>query len=156
VLREYQADNVAVALASVLRVGRQGVASFTQASPLKQGQAPARRPAPGRATFATPARLLYVLPTGGGKTVVLTAVMEALAGMGKRSLFLVHRTELLQQTVEHLRRRGIQPSVIAPDVVPELAALVHVASVQTLNRRKHMVRGVARKAQPPFARMRAR
>jgi DNA repair protein RadD len=51
-------------------------------------------------------KVLYVLPTGGGKTVVLANIIERAVQAGKRVLMLTHRREILKQTslkmaVEH-------------------------------------------------------
>jgi hypothetical protein len=136
-LRPYQAENVAFVLAAVSRAGRQGTVSFAAASPVVAATPVAG--APGRASFSTPLRLLYVLPTGGGKTVVLAAVMAALARTGLRTLFLVHRTELLHQTDAQLRRLGVEAALIAPGAAHAPQALVQVASVQMLQQRLHKV-----------------
>ena len=70
-LRPYQEADVANILGAVATagsVGRPGLVRFAQPP----------SGAVGTASFSTPVRLLYVLPTGGGKTVVLAAVMAEL------------------------------------------------------------------------------
>jgi superfamily II DNA or RNA helicase len=151
VLRQYQAENVAdIVRVATSGVGRVGVATFVEASPARAGAAGGRRrgraagaASPGRACFAAPARLLYVLPTGGGKTVVLAAVVAQLARKGLRTLVLVHREELLQQTHAQLRRCGVEAGLIAPRAKHAPKALAQVASVQTLRRRLQNVRARA-------------
>jgi superfamily II DNA or RNA helicase len=77
-------------------------------------------------------RLLYVLPTGGGKTVVLAAIMAQLVARGQRCLFLVHRKELVWQTVKHLALVGVDAGMVLADVRARPEQPVQVASVQTL------------------------
>ena len=48
-------------------------------------------------------RTLLVLPTGLGKTVVLSKVAEEEVKDGKRVLILAHRDELLKQAADKLR-----------------------------------------------------
>ena len=43
-------------------------------------------------------KVLYVLPTGGGKTVVATNIIQSASEAGKRVLVLTHRREILKQT----------------------------------------------------------
>ena len=43
-------------------------------------------------------KALYVLPTGGGKTVVATSLIERAVQRGERVLVLTHRREILRQT----------------------------------------------------------
>lgn len=77
---------------------------------------------------------LYVLPTGGGKTVVLCHIAQAAVQKGGRVLLLVHRRELLDQAVRSLLRMRISAGVIAPGFNKSDKA-VQVASVQTMSRR---------------------
>lgn len=42
-------------------------------------------------------KLLVVIPTGGGKTHVFSAIVMGIAANGRRALVLAHRTELLEQ-----------------------------------------------------------
>ncbi|MDP9356705.1 MAG: DEAD/DEAH box helicase, partial [Chloroflexota bacterium] len=79
-------------------------------------------------------RILLTLPTGAGKTVVFSLVIEQMLARGGRVLVLVHRDELLQQAVTKLR------DVPGPDADigivkaehDEPTAQIVVASVQTL------------------------
>lgn len=52
-------------------------------------------------------RPCLVLPTGGGKTIVAAAIIQGALRLGNRTLFVAHRRELIQQTVDKLARAGI-------------------------------------------------
>ncbi len=78
---------------------------------------------------------LFVLPTGGGKTVVFCKIAEMTSKNNRRVLILVHRVELLRQTSKALNKSGVEHGLIHPDYTPDRNALVQVASVQTLVRR---------------------
>ena len=52
-------------------------------------------------------RVLLVLPTGGGKTVIAARVVFGAVGKGKRCLFVAHRRELIRQTFCKLIRMGL-------------------------------------------------
>lgn len=81
-------------------------------------------------------RQVLVMPTGGGKTVVAAAMIKSAIGRGKRCLFLAHRRELIDQTIEKLHRFGVMAGVImAGDRRRDDYLTVQVASVQTLARR---------------------
>lgn len=49
-------------------------------------------------------RTLLVLPTGGGKTIIFSKVIEDQVRAGRRVLILAHRGELLQQAADKLRQ----------------------------------------------------
>jgi DNA repair protein RadD len=72
---------------------------------------------------------LYVLPTGGGKTVIASAVIERAVQRGERVLVLTHRREILKQTSLKL---PIEHGLIQAGLNIDLEYLVQVASVQTL------------------------
>jgi superfamily II DNA or RNA helicase len=55
---------------------------------------------------------IYVLPTGGGKTVVFCELIKILAARGERILVIVHRTEILNQTSRKLQLLGIDHGII--------------------------------------------
>jgi DNA repair protein RadD len=81
-------------------------------------------------------RQVLVMPTGGGKTVVASAMIKSASSRGMRSLFLAHRRELIDQTVDKLERFGVKAGVImASDRRRDDFLPVQVASVQTLARR---------------------
>ncbi|HEY1035514.1 MAG TPA: 50S ribosomal protein L32 [Pseudoxanthomonas sp.] len=91
---------------------------------------------------------LYVLPTGGGKTVTYAAVAEGAAALGNRVLILEHRKELIRQASLAVGGVGVPHQVIAPKEkvagirrahvdrlgwpMIDPSAHVAVASVQTL------------------------
>lgn len=94
---------------------------------------------------------LYVLPTGGGKTVCYSAIGEGAAARGNRVLILEHRKELIRQASVALGRLGVRHQIVAPpDKIADIRrvhvaklgqpfidrdAIIAVASVQTLARR---------------------
>lgn len=84
-------------------------------------------------------RALFVLPTGGGKTVVFTHIAERAAMRGSRICILVHRQELVDQSSRSLHAIGCNHGVIAAGYRQDLSHTVQVASVQTLARRLHTI-----------------
>lgn len=88
-----------------------------------------------RAAYARGKRApCLVLPTGGGKTIVASAIIQGSIARGNRVLFLAHRTELLGQTVNKLNLAGVYNTRLiqaARDLGDPLAP-VTVASIQTL------------------------
>jgi len=81
--------------------------------------------------------VLFVLPTGGGKTVVFSHIAERAASKGNRIAILVHRVELLEQASASLQGLGVRHGLIAAGRSMDLSAPVQVASVATLARRLH-------------------
>lgn len=84
--------------------------------------------------------ILYVLPTGGGKTVVFSNIAATVAARNKSTMTLVHRIELLRQTSKALGKNGVDHGLISPKFTPDYRKPVQVASVQTLVRRTHMLK----------------
>lgn len=80
-------------------------------------------------------RVLIVMPTGGGKTVVASEIIRSACERGSRTLFLAHRRELILQTCDKLNRFGVSHGVIMAGIRPAPQRPVQVASVQTLARR---------------------
>jgi len=74
-------------------------------------------------------RVLAVMPTGAGKTVVFTS----LEGYGS-TLIVAHRRELIRQASAKLAEAGVAHGVIAPGW-PANDAPVQVGSIQTVARR---------------------
>jgi superfamily II DNA or RNA helicase len=84
-------------------------------------------------------RVLFVLPTGGGKTYIFVHIAEQAAIRGNRVCILVHRQELVDQSSRSLHAIGCQHGVIANGYRMDLRHTVQVASVQTLARRLHTI-----------------
>lgn len=84
-------------------------------------------------------RVLFVLPTGGGKTYTFVHIAEQAAIRGNRVCILVHRQELVDQSSRSLHAIGCQHGVIANGYRMDLRHTVQVASVQTLARRLHTI-----------------
>ena len=80
---------------------------------------------------------VYVLPTGGGKSLVFSHIAEQAASKGSRICILVHRQELLRQASTSLTSLGVRHGLISPRHSMDLSQMVQVASVQTLARRLH-------------------
>jgi DNA repair protein RadD len=82
--------------------------------------------------------VLYCLPTGGGKTVVFSAITELAQAKSPTEsaevFILVHRQELLRQASKALDDAGIRHGWIASGHI-ETSDPIQIASVQTLARR---------------------
>ena len=85
-------------------------------------------------------RPLLVAPTGSGKTVIFSYVTANAAAKGNRTLVLVHRAELLNQTHAALSQLEVPHGLIAAGKTPDSTHLTQVASVQTLVRRLEHIR----------------
>jgi DNA repair protein RadD len=80
-------------------------------------------------------RVAFQLPTGGGKTIIFGHICQSIVRRGKRAAILVHRRELIRQTLEKLSFFGVQAGVIAAGWSADPDQPIQVASVQTLVRR---------------------
>ena len=83
--------------------------------------------------------VLFVLPTGGGKTTLFSHITRETAARGKRVGILVHRAELLRQASASLEALDVPHGLIAANRSMDLSRPVQVASVQTLARRLHRI-----------------
>lgn len=79
-------------------------------------------------------RVLVVAPTGSGKTICLAHIAFKAAQRRNRVFILVHRREILIQTIQKLNMFGLQPGVIKSGE-RMTANYVQVAMVQTLHNR---------------------
>jgi DNA repair protein RadD len=77
---------------------------------------------------------LLCLPTGGGKTIIFTAIAQSAVARGRQVLILVHRRELLHQASRKLTAIGLDHGLIAAGI-PATSNPIQVASVHTLVRR---------------------
>lgn len=78
-------------------------------------------------------RPILVLPTGAGKTVVMSEIVRLARG---RVLFLCHRRELVAQAIERFAANGVYAAPILAGEIPDPNARVQVASIPTLIRRE--------------------
>lgn len=90
--------------------------------------------------------IVVVVPTGGGKTVLSTALISR--HLAKRidgkALFVAHREELVSQAFDTLEAAGLECGVIQanPTRIYNPFRPVQVASTQTLISRKLVIEGV--------------
>lgn len=95
-----------------------------------------------RAAVKTHSSAVYVLPTGGGKTVVAGMIARGVIAKGGQLLFIVHRRELIKQALGTLQEAspGLQIGVEAPGWPSMPWAPLHVGMVQSLARRDYVRR----------------
>lgn len=80
-------------------------------------------------------RVLYVLPTGGGKTETFIYIAERAMSMGKTVFFLVHKKNLVRQISERCNKYNLQHGIIAGGHKKNYHYSAQVCSVQTLKNR---------------------
>ncbi len=85
-------------------------------------------------------RVILVLATGAGKTVVFSHIALNAAMKGNRVLILAHRDQLIKQASRKLTDNSLRHGIIMAGYTPDYAAKVQLASVQTLVRRLAKVR----------------
>lgn len=88
-----------------------------------------------RQAFAKHRRVLYQLPTGAGKTVIFCEIARQAVNKGKRVLVIVHRQELLRQTISKVSAACIPWGAIAQNYPMQLEWPLQIAMVQTAARR---------------------
>lgn len=80
--------------------------------------------------------IVICAPTGAGKTVMASEIIQSAERRGTRTLFLAHRKELIDQCHEKLDRFGVNAGVImGTDPRRDDFLKAQVASVQTLRNR---------------------
>jgi len=90
-----------------------------------------------RNAFRSYKRVLFVCPTGGGKTMIFSEIAKAST---KKVLILAHRKELIEQASERI---GVPHGIIMSGVAPDYEQRIQIASVMTMANRLH-------KFQPDF------
>lgn len=80
--------------------------------------------------------VLIQLPTGGGKTILMSEMLKLSLNKGKRSFFIVHRRELIKQTIATFSEVGIKDfGVISAGFIEARNAPIQICSIQTLRGR---------------------
>jgi DNA repair protein RadD len=75
------------------------------------------------------------LPTGAGKTVIVSNISKTVQDRGNRVWFIVPRKELVKQSKEHFTKCGISFGIIDASHKESRAYKAHIISLQTLMRR---------------------
>ena len=85
-------------------------------------------------------KTLLVLPTGCGKTIVFSKIIEDRVKLGERVLILAHRSELLEQASDKLKKSTGLNTALEKAESSSLGSWfrVTVGSVQTLQREKRL------------------
>lgn len=73
--------------------------------------------------------VLAVMPTGAGKTVLMSGVFKTIVNAGGRGLAVAHRQELVSQISLALARAGLTHTIIAPDTVIRWIVDLHVEEI---------------------------
>ncbi len=87
--------------------------------------------------FQTHQRILYQLPTGGGKTIVFSFLAKHwVTKTNKKVLILCHRIELVNQTIASLNKIGLTCEAVTSKVKTlKHNCSIYVAMVETANNR---------------------
>lgn len=80
-------------------------------------------------------RVLGVAPTGSGKTLIASQIVQHAVSKGRHTLFVVHRDILISQSSEKLCAFGVSSGFIKSGWQENRESLVQIASVQTLCKR---------------------
>jgi superfamily II DNA or RNA helicase len=78
-------------------------------------------------------RICIYLPTGGGKTLTATSIIQKAVAKGRKVVFLANRKQLIRQTSQVLTRYGIAHGILQADNTRNLDAQVLVASIDTVH-----------------------
>jgi len=75
---------------------------------------------------------LYVLPTGGGKTVTYSDIASKVVDRKKKVLITSHRLEIMEQISDTLRWFDVKHGIINPNYRPNPFASVQIGTIQTI------------------------
>lgn len=79
--------------------------------------------------------LLVTSPTGSGKTLLTAHMLKTASDRGKKCWFVVHRKELVEQSIAAFKEVGIDCGVVAQGHTMDPAKQVQIASILTLANR---------------------
>ncbi len=80
-------------------------------------------------------KILIQAPTGSGKTLLTAHMLKTALAKGFGSWFVVHRRELINQSLEAFDLEGLEHGVIAANYGYDPSKKVYIASIQSLVRR---------------------
>lgn len=83
---------------------------------------------------------LITSPTGSGKTVLTAHMLQTAAAKGMDSLFLVHRRELIKQSVLTFSSVGVRHGIISANFPSDPFPHIQLGSVGTVGNRIHKIR----------------
>ena len=81
-------------------------------------------------------RIVLCAPTGAGKTICFTYMISEHLKKGGRAMVFTHRKELLKQAGSSFEKFGLTPEFINAGSKPDLTKYLHVAMIETFDRRK--------------------
>jgi superfamily II DNA or RNA helicase len=81
-------------------------------------------------------KILLVASTGSGKTELATAITQDALSKGRRVAFVVHRDNLVRQTMARFQKYGLTPAAVKAGFTPDYDNPCQVVSLQTIARRK--------------------
>lgn len=87
-------------------------------------------------------KVCLTLPTGSGKTIIGASMIKGAIERGKRCIFIVHRRELVKQSLKAFRSIGIDCGVVANGFDFVHGKDCYIASVSTLVRRLRVMKGI--------------
>jgi len=79
--------------------------------------------------------ILITSPTGSGKTILTAHMLKTASQKNMSAWFLVHRRELIKQSIRSFKMVGVPHGVIASGFMEAKRLPIQIASVQTLIRR---------------------
>jgi DNA repair protein RadD len=88
-----------------------------------------------RTELRTHDSVLLQLPTGGGKTAIATQMMQTCASKQRIGAFIVHRQELVDQTMATFHDFGVPYGVISAGYAPNPINPIQICSIDTLRAR---------------------
>lgn len=78
--------------------------------------------------------------TGAGKTCLIAHMLKTARARGLNSIFVVHRRELIRQSIKTFGMVGLPFGVLSPDFPEDLSQQVQIASVLTLGNRLQKIK----------------
>ena len=84
--------------------------------------------------------VLIQAPTGSGKTLLTAHMLDTAARKGMGAWFIVHRRELVKQSIKAFHGEGIKYGVLASGFQEDTRAAIQIASIQSLIHRYSRLR----------------